>query len=189
MELKNRLRKLIGILLLLGWGSILIYITLIKRGYSEVSSYNLQLFWCIKEAWTMKEPFDWYFIVGNIFMFMPLGIILPIGFHYMQSWWKVSIVGFVISASVELIQLIFHLGFFEFDDMFNNTLGTLMGYGVFVLMLGICRKEWIETKWTRRMLLLMWIAVVGFFSVAVWLGQPVFDQLLVVFQNFLGGLG
>ena len=186
--MKNRLRKLIGILLLLGWGSILIYITLIKRGYSEVSSYNLQLFWCIKEAWTMKEPFDWYFIVGNIFMFMPLGIILPIGFHYMQSWWKVSIVGFVISASVELIQLIFHLGFFEFDDMFNNTLGTLMGYGVLGLMLGICRKEWIETKWTRRMLLLMWIAVVGFFSVAVWLGQPVFDQLLVVFQNFLGGL-
>lgn len=177
-ELNNPFRMFIGILLLFGWGSIVVYITLIERGYSAVSSYNLHLFWCIKEAWIMKNPFDWYFIVGNVLMFMPLGIILPICFDFMQSWWKASVAGFAISVSVELMQLIFHLGFFEFDDMFHNTLGTFMGYGVFVLLLGICRKEWIETKWTRRLLFLVWVLVAGFLIVAVLSGQPVFEKFL-----------
>lgn len=180
--LKKRLKIFIGILLILFWSYIVINITLIGRGQSF--SYNLQLFWCIKEAWTTKNAADWYFIVGNILMFIPFGMILPSCFDAMRSWVKVSGIGFVISASIELIQLIFHRGFFEFDDMFNNTLGAIMGYGLFVLFFGVFTKNQIGTNKERIMLLIVWLVVVAFLTVAQLMGQPVFTQILGEIRSF-----
>ena len=180
--MKKGLKIFIGILLILLWGYIVINLTLIGRGQSF--SYNLQLFWCIKEAWTTKNAADWYFIVGNILMFIPFGMILPSCFDAMRSWVKVSGIGFVISASIELIQLIFHRGFFEFDDMFNNTLGAIMGYGLFVLFFGMFRKSWIGTKKERLMLDIVWLLVVTFMTVAQLMGQPVFTQIVGEIRRF-----
>ena len=36
----------------------------------------------------------------------------------------------VFSFVIELLQLIFRCGLFEFDDMIHNTLGATIGYGV-----------------------------------------------------------
>ncbi len=40
---------------------------------------------------------------------------------------KVVLIGFLFSASIEIIQLVFRIGLFEFDDMIDNTISCLIG--------------------------------------------------------------
>ena len=44
-------------------------------------------------------------------------------------------VGFIFSSVIELSQLLLKRGLCEFDDVFHNTLGCVIGYGVGVMML------------------------------------------------------
>ena len=34
---------------------------------------------------------------------------------------------FLLSVSIEIVQLVFRIGLFEFDDMIGNTIGCLIG--------------------------------------------------------------
>ena len=34
----------------------------------------------------------------------------------------------MFSLSIELCQLVFHMGLFEFDDIINNTIGAILGF-------------------------------------------------------------
>ncbi|MBR1866227.1 MAG: VanZ family protein [Lachnospiraceae bacterium] len=169
-----------GILLLLYWGMVLVNLTLISRVRTDAPRMRLELFWCIKEAWMNHNADDWFFVVGNIMYFIPLGMILPLCFDGMQRWWRTTLMGLAISTGIETTQLVLHLGLFEFDDMFHNTLGTLMGYGVFVLFIRLIKKEWIGTRSQRAMMAGVWILVAVILIVALCMGQPVFDQILQV---------
>ena len=46
----------------------------------------------------------------------------------------------VISSLVELSQLYFKLGLFEFDDIFNNILGAVLGWCMFCILRSIGKK-------------------------------------------------
>lgn len=69
-------------------------------------------------------------ILLNILLFVPLGAAL-----YSWSWVRqrrrpltaVWLIGLGLSACVEVLQLLFHLGLFEWDDMLHNGLGCLLG--------------------------------------------------------------
>ena len=37
------------------------------------------------------------------------------------------LIGFLLSVSIEIVQLVFRIGLFEFDDMIGNTVGSLVG--------------------------------------------------------------
>lgn len=51
-----------------------------------------------------------------------------------RVWILALLITFLMSCLIELIQLVFGLGLFEFDDMISNTLGGLFGYMIaFVL--------------------------------------------------------
>ena len=43
--------------------------------------------------------------------------------------------GFVLSLSIELTQLVTHLGMFDLDDLMNNSLGAFLGWLCFCLAL------------------------------------------------------
>lgn len=45
--------------------------------------------------------------------------------------------GFALSSVIEVIQFVFHRGLFEFDDIFHNTIGTVIGIGIYVLLVRI----------------------------------------------------
>ncbi|TYS89988.1 VanZ family protein [Rossellomorea aquimaris] len=78
-------------------------------------------------------------IGGNILLFIPLGLALPILFPTIKKG-KVIVIGFLISLSIELIQYMagFFLGFnyrsFDVDDLMTNTLGTVIGLFVYTLL-------------------------------------------------------
>ena len=63
-------------------------------------------------------------ILQNIWLFVPLGAIIRA-----LTRKKIFLLApFVFSVVIELIQLVFGLGLFEFDDIISNTLGGLLGY-------------------------------------------------------------
>lgn len=68
-------------------------------------------------------------IILNYILFMPLGFLLNLCFGEKRNHSGVGIakVGFLLSASIEISQLVFRIGLFEFDDMIGNTIGCLIG--------------------------------------------------------------
>ncbi len=68
-------------------------------------------------------------ILGNIIIFVPLGIICKMQLEKRNS---VSIIYiFLISLSVEIVQYIFALGVSDIDDIILNTIGGAMGVGIY----------------------------------------------------------
>ena len=51
-----------------------------------------------------------------------------------HSWITALITGLLMSICIEVIQLVFHRGLFEFDDMIHNTLGAVIGIVAFAFV-------------------------------------------------------
>ncbi|MFQ7262786.1 MAG: VanZ family protein [Lachnospiraceae bacterium] len=76
--------------------------------------------------WSYSHSEYWVEIILNYVLFMPFGLLIYLCFG--EKWeLKVVLIGFLLSATVELIQLIFKIGVFEFDDMIGNAIGCLIG--------------------------------------------------------------
>ena len=65
---------------------------------------------------------------GNLFGFVPMGILLPLLFKRLRSFTAVVAVVFAVSLSYELIQLCTDLGVFDVDDLILNTAGGIIGF-------------------------------------------------------------
>ena len=65
-------------------------------------------------------------IVLNYILFAPLGFLLYLCFGEKLGL-RVVIAGLLLSTLIELIQLTFKIGVFEFDDMIGNTIGCFVG--------------------------------------------------------------
>ena len=61
---------------------------------------------------------------------MPLGFLLPYIWPKL-NFWKTFLVGGIVCVSIETTQYLAHWGCMDFDDIFNNTLGTCIGYACF----------------------------------------------------------
>ena len=66
-------------------------------------------------------------IILNIILFLPIGGILPVVSKKIR-WKHATIIGFAISAVIELSQLTLCRGWFSWDDLIHNTLGCVIGY-------------------------------------------------------------
>lgn len=76
--------------------------------------------------WSYSHPELRTEIILNYILFIPLGFLLNLCFGERKGI-RVVLIGFLLSASIESIQLIFRIGLFEFDDMIGNTIGCLIG--------------------------------------------------------------
>lgn len=70
-------------------------------------------------------------IIGNIGMFVPSGIVLPIIYKKLDTFAKVTSVGALISLSIEILQLPFFTRTSDIDDLILNTLGCAVGYLIY----------------------------------------------------------
>jgi len=61
-------------------------------------------------------------------MFVPLGFFLPKFTGRIDKCWKALGIGLFISLIIEITQFITHRGFFDVDDLFLNTLGSVIGW-------------------------------------------------------------
>ena len=73
-------------------------------------------------------------IIGNCAMFIPTGIVVPCLYKNLRSFKKTVLTGFLISLSIEIIQLPFAVRASDVDDLILNTLGVVIGYGIYKLV-------------------------------------------------------
>ena len=73
-------------------------------------------------------------VIGNVAMFIPSGIVLPIVYKRLDTFWKVLFAGAGISLCIEIVQLPFSVRATDIDDLILNTAGVIIGYGIYRLV-------------------------------------------------------
>ncbi len=64
----------------------------------------------------------------NILLYVPMGYLIPFIFKSLRSHvFLITFIGFLCSCATETAQLIYHIGYFQVDDIVTNTLGCLIG--------------------------------------------------------------
>ena len=131
-KIGNNRKALIEILII--YTLFILCMTLLFREETNGEHLQLELFWSYK---VIGE--EWLQMLGNVLLFIPLGLLLKsLGINT----WLILLIGFTFSCSIELLQYVFKLGLCELDDVFHNTLGTLIG-----LFIG----NWIRKQCLRRL--------------------------------------
>ena len=85
--------------------------------------------------WEMKVN-----LIGNTAMFIPIGIIWPAVYRKLNTHKKVIAAGVGFSLFIEILQLPFYDRVTDIDDLILNSLGFLLGYGIFLLVKKLKRK-------------------------------------------------
>ena len=109
--------------------------TLGSRVSTDYESINIHLFSSYREAWNNFSLGSWRNIILNILMFVPLGILLPLTFNKCRKYWVTYFIGLLFTLIIEVLQLKSGRGIFEIDDIFNNTLGCIIGYGIVMIFI------------------------------------------------------
>ncbi|MEI5906421.1 VanZ family protein [Bacillus spongiae] len=66
--------------------------------------------------------------LGNILIFIPLGLFLPILFRRYGSFSKVTAFSIMTSFSIEALQFSTQIGQFDIDDVILNSIGGIIGF-------------------------------------------------------------
>lgn len=70
----------------------------------------------------------------NIIMFIPFGLLAPMVFERMRKVRFCVFIGFLCSCGIELSQLITQRGYCQLDDVVTNTVGMLVGWGIWKML-------------------------------------------------------
>ena len=73
---------------------------------------------------------SFYNILGNVLLFIPLGIYLPLVCQNFR-FWSTFLLIVCLSFTIELAQYIFQLGATDIDDLLLNSLGGALGMLIF----------------------------------------------------------
>ena len=102
---------------------------------------NLQLFLAWEEAWYAGDRTAWLYIVLNLALFLPLGVLLPLlETRFQKVTWVLGTAA-VLSLAVELLQLVLRRGSADIDDWFLNVLGAFLGWCLLRFVLGLKKRE------------------------------------------------
>lgn len=132
---------LVGVLLWL-WLVGMVCVTLLgSRGIWGSGEVNLQLFLAWEEAWYAGDRTAWLYIVLNLALFLPLGVLLPLlETRFQKVTWVLGTAA-VLSLAVELLQLVLRRGSADIDDWFLNVLGAFLGWCLLRFVLGLKKRE------------------------------------------------
>lgn len=99
----------------------------IFRGVNATEG-NVLKGWLAEFFLTTSHPIQT--IILNIFLYVPLGYLLPEIFPRLSNK-QVLQISFAATVCTELTQLIFKLGWCEMDDLIHNMLGAIIGLGIY----------------------------------------------------------
>lgn len=132
--------------------AIFLFLTLLGRQSYLVMQYELSFLWEYRLAFAGHREYIWQ-ILDNMLLFVPMGILYgelrkngrpkrhKETYELSRTGWiEVLLAGALASLAVELLQLVFRRGLFEFDDILNNTVGMAAGYTLYKLTERIKRR-------------------------------------------------
>lgn len=100
--------------------------TVFYRNVAEQARLELMPFWNYELIASWKDPRDFWEVVLNIVLFIPIGFLFK-GLSQRISWWHVLIVGMMLSTVIEVSQYYLHRGLCETNDVIHNSIGCLIG--------------------------------------------------------------
>lgn len=168
---------------------VLFKIVLFKSGTDSDAFRNVQYvpFVFIGELIRNESSIDVLMknVMGNCAIFVPIGILIPTFFRTFD-FKKTVISGLVCSLVFEVVQYLTGFGVTDVDDLLLNTLGTVIGAGVFFGVFCKCKKR-IRTDILAFVFLM---AFGGCGVLALWLYHPsaLPAQIEIRNQEFLNGV-
>ena len=138
----KRKNKIIGVICFILYLILIVYVLFFAEslGRTVVSSdrsYNLEFFKEIRRFYVYRHSVGMQSflmnIFGNILIFVPFGFIQPIIGKRKASFIKTMLITVVFVFIIELIQYALNVGSFDVDDIFLNTVGSMLGYIIFLI--------------------------------------------------------
>jgi glycopeptide antibiotics resistance protein len=117
-------------LMLAGYGVIYLYLTLFSRseiGVPYATGVELRPLAAVRRAILRGSVGPLRGIILNVLLFLPMGYLLPFTFRKLRRIWRIVLLALAISLLTEVLQLSFAVGWFDVDDIINNTIGALLG--------------------------------------------------------------
>lgn len=123
---KIKMTQAVAVIAFTGFLGIVLASTVFTREV-EVQQYKLIPLWSWKEVIVHNDMKLLQEILLNYILLMPVGGLLPFMRGEKVKARSAFMIGFGISAVIEVSQLIFRRGVFEWDDMIHNSLGCMIG--------------------------------------------------------------
>lgn len=119
----------IACVVLFVWSAVVLFMTVLGRRYHPDYSgnHNFELFSSYRAIFVEQNKEMLISVLQNILMLVPIGIMLPIVLKNKHRFILSLLICFLFSLFIETCQLFLKSGFFELDDLFNNTLGGMIG--------------------------------------------------------------
>ncbi len=143
--MENKKKRNLTLILFIIYFCILIWILLFKMSFSFNELYRSRSINIIPFAGSIMVNGKLYIneIINNILVFVPVGIYTCM---LKQEWSilkKVS-VAFFISLAVEVSQFILAIGATDITDLIGNTIGGIIGIGIFYLFAKVLKNKTIN---------------------------------------------
>ena len=115
----------LGWVLFIAYLALLVYFLIFSESLGRDASqrdyaYNLELFKEIRRFYVYRKQLGMEAfllnVFGNVIAFMPCGFFLPIVSRRSRKWYNTVLLGFLLSLSVETLQLVLRVGSFDVDD-------------------------------------------------------------------------
>lgn len=119
-------------LLALSYALMMCWLLFFRDRYlGEGYNYNIVPLYTIKKYIIHYDHFNfdiWFKnLFGNIVLFIPIGIFLPLLNKKYLSVFRLVVVSILLIAVVEFTQMATRVGSFDVDDIILNTFGALLG--------------------------------------------------------------
>lgn len=135
--MRNKEIKGVYIAILIVYVGVLLCVTLLTRDSIGRESIKTEWFWGYK---TNDPTILYHDNLINILLYLPVGclvgLIVP-----KRKLLAAAVTGLFLSETIECSQLIWHRGTFDVDDLFNNTIGALLGGLIIILAIWIRKKR------------------------------------------------
>lgn len=149
----------------IGYIIMVIGVTFLNRGVGLQGNLNLHFLSTYREAWNSFNPTIWRFIILNIFMLVPFGVLLPLlNKKFRKFPWLVG-ASFLMTLIIETFQLITGYGIFDLDDIFNNLSGAIVGYGIVMTIITIIGNR--KNKFKKSVIYLIPLILIIATSIAI----------------------
>ena len=147
---KRKIIRVISRICFVVYMAFLVYFLLLSDGFGRIEGYSeyhysLVPFREIMRFIRYREYIDFMSVVinllGNVVAFMPFGALIRWVVDRKMHWYQAMGYTFLFSLSVELLQLVAKVGVFDVDDLILNTIGGLIGFWVYYILLLINRRK------------------------------------------------
>lgn len=146
---ENGIGRMVAMVVFFAYLLLLSYLLFFSSTYGRTAElgirYNLTPFLEIRRGLNHIDKVGYHYVIvnilGNIAAFMPFGFLLPIVSERKVHVGKALADTFLLSLGAETIQLLSRTGAFDVDDLILNTVGGILGYVGYVILLGRRRKK------------------------------------------------